>query len=156
MSPPLETGCSEVSTTVSILDGNNGTSKDDSSRSATTSPAIEQQKQRIKFSNDPEVRDVYEDQATGDKVKENKNVAAQQIRKSSGEVINVEDVYDCQDEDIDSRMKKYDYLGMYNNRVIPPEHSIALANNIRSSSVNNNKKTNNSKVRLPITVQCCL
>ena len=155
MSPPLETGCSEVSTTVTLLDGNTSTSKDDSSRSTTTSPAMEQQKQKIKCSNDHDVRDVYEEQASGDNVKVNKNVGAQQIPKSRGDVINVEDVYDCQDEDIDSRMKKYDYLGMYNNRVISPEHSISLSNKTGNGSINNNKKTNNSKVRLQINVQCC-
>jgi hypothetical protein len=148
MSPTLETGCSEVSTTVSILDGNTSTSKDDSSRSATTSPAIEQQKQKMKCSNDHEVRDVYEDQDSGDKVKANKNVGAQNIPKSRGDIINVEDVYDCQDEDIDSRMKKYDYLGMYNNR-------IAMSNNTGNGSINNNKKTNNSKVRLHINIHSC-
>ena len=147
MSPSQETGCSEVSTTVTLIDGNTTTSKDDSSRSTTTSPAIEQQKLKIKSNNDPEVRNVYEDETTGDKETEKRNVEAQHISKKAGEIINVEDVYDCQDEDIDSRMKKFEHLGMYNNRVMSPEHSNSLGKNIENGSINNNKKTNNSKVR---------
>ena len=48
MSPPMETGCSEVSTTVTLLDGASGGAKDDSSTSAAASPSIEHSKQQIK------------------------------------------------------------------------------------------------------------
>ena len=48
MSPPIETGCSEVSTTVTLLDGNTSAIKDDSSRSTTTSPIIEPSREHEK------------------------------------------------------------------------------------------------------------
>ena len=48
MSPSMETGCSEVSTTVTLLDGANGGGKDDSSTSAANSPSIEHPKEQAR------------------------------------------------------------------------------------------------------------
>ena len=151
MSPSLETGCSEVSTTVTLIDGNTSTGKDDSSRSTTTSPAIEHRKEQKKVTNDSEQRDVYENQDTGDKIEDNsRDTTTNQKNRSRGEVINVEDDYDCPEEDICSRLKKYDYLGLYKNRTVSPENSTGFVNNLDNGNANNNRKTNNSKVRVNV------
>ncbi len=57
MSPPMETGCSEVSTTVTLLDGAIGGSKDDSSTSAAASPTIEHSKQQVNKWDEPRETD---------------------------------------------------------------------------------------------------
>ena len=153
MSPSLETGCSEVSTTVTLIDGNASTGKDDSSRSTTTSPAIEHPKEQKKIISNSEKRDMYENQDTGDKVEGNsEDTTINQKNKSRGEVINVEDDYDCQEEDICSRLKKYDYLGLYKNRTVSPENSTGFVNILGNGSANNNRKTNNSKVRVNVNI----
>ena len=151
MSPQQETGCSEVSTTVTLLDGNNtGVGKDDSSRSATNSPSLEQTKQQDDslLGNVACQKELNENQNTRENGS-NKAIDVTSRQNTKDEVIDVEDSNDCKDEDLGSRLKKYDYLGLYNNRTIsPPEHSRALTTKYGSN--NNNRKTNNSKVRICI------
>ena len=144
MSPPIETGCSEVSTTVTLLDGNTSAIKDDSSRSTTTSPIIEPSREHEKNAENSTQEEYNENQRASDKSKQNENIKGYQ--KTNDDKNNIEDDNDKKDEDRLSLLKKYDYLGLYNNRPTSPEHSTVHGNKL--SSDNNNRKTNNAKVRL--------
>ena len=146
MSPILETGCSEVSTTVTLIDGSSGTCKDDSSTSTTTSPSIENPKQLNKILEDPLERNSKESEIVTNKKEMNIDVQEQRTSKYQEEVINIEASYDYKSERKNQTLKKYDCPGMYNIKCGSPGHSTPLARNACNN--NNNRKTSNSKVRL--------
>lgn len=143
MSPPIETGCSEVSTTVTLLDGNSSALKDDSSRSTTTSPIIESLKEHGTNMEHSNREEYNEDKPASDKSEDNGGI--KRNHKSNDATNNAEDQVDKKDENRVSLLKKYDYLGLYNNRATSPERSIVHGNKLGVE--NNNRKTNNAKVR---------
>ena len=145
MSSPIETGCSEVSTTVTLLDGNNSASKDDSSRSTTTSPIIEPSHGNDRATENENQDALSEKQTTSDKLEGNGNNRERQDPESNGTKNDIVDGIDNKNDSRVALLKKHDYLGLYNNSPKSSERTFVRENKL--STDNNNRKTNNSKVR---------
>ena len=95
-------------------------------------------------------QDDYNGHTTNDdKSEENGNLKEHPKSKSSIDANNAKDDNDEKEGNEVSLLKKYDYLGFYNNRPSSPERSIVHGNKINTD--NNNRKTNNAKVRYLIT-----
>ena len=133
-----------MSTTVTLLDGNNSASKDDSSRSTTTSPIIEPSNGNDRDTENENKDALNRKQPTSDKLEENGNDRERQNSESND---NRNDLIDDNDNKNDSRvalLKKHDYLGLYNNGPGSLERSLVQGNKL--STDNNNRRTNKSKV----------
>ena len=145
LSPSIETGCSEVSTTVTLLDGNIGACKDEVSRSTTTSPYIDNSKQCEKNTIDSDAKDTNEEKVDTIKLQEKRELETEQKLKMREEVIDIEEENPIANKEKASKTKRYDYLGLYSNRSESLDHSNTQVNSF--TSTNNNRKTHNSKVR---------
>ena len=130
---------------MTLLDGNNSTNKDDSSRSTTTSPIIEPSKEHERISQEANQDDYNGNTTNGDKSEENESFKEHPKSKASIDANDVKEDNEDKDQNKVSQFKKYDYLGLYDNRPVSPERSIVHGNKV--STDNNNRKTNNAKVR---------
>ena len=130
---------------MTLLDGNIGACKDDFSRSTTTSPYIDNSKQCDKSTIDSEAKDTNEEKIDTIKLQEKRELETEQKLKVKEDVIDIEEDNPISNKEKAFKTKKYDYLGLYSNRLESLDHSTTQVNSF--TSTNNHRKTHNSKVR---------